>query len=238
MMAAGRRFRPRPWSIALTLAGVGLFAGLGLWQLERAAFKQQLEDRFEQRLAEPYREYAAVAATDDLRFRRLVFAGRFVDGHDFLLDNRTRAGRAGYEVLTPLRLAGGERMVLVNRGWAAWGATREPLPAVPPAPASGRVRGIVSIPARGGFRLGRIELKGAWPELIPYLDIDALRAQYSAELLPFVLWLAAEEPGRFERSWDPLWLPPENSRAYAVQWFSFAGIALALFFVLNLRKVK
>jgi cytochrome oxidase assembly protein ShyY1 len=53
-----------------------------------------------------------------------------------------------------------------------------------------------------------------------------------------VLWMAPESRGNYLRDWHPVWLPPERSRAYAVQWFSFAGIALLLFILLNLRKIE
>ena len=80
--------------------------------------------------------------------------------------------------------------------------------------------------------LGGVKLSGDWPELIPYVDIAALRRQYSQRLLPMVLWLTPEQSGAYVRDWDPIWLPPEKSRAYAVQWFSFAGVALIMFVVL------
>ncbi len=48
--------------------------------------------------------------------RRCVCAAATTRAHQFLLDNMTHAGRAGYEVLTPLLLDDG-RVLLVNRGW-------------------------------------------------------------------------------------------------------------------------
>ena len=237
-MIAGRRFRPRPWSSAATLVAVGLCVALGLWQLERAAFKQSVEDRYEQRLAAAYSSYVAGDETDDLQFRKLVFRGRYDAAHNFLLDNQVHRGRAGYHVLTPLHLDGGDHILLVNRGWAAWGPRRDPLPTVPPPAPGDEVRGIVFYPSEPALDLGGAGLDGNWPQLISHIDIDGLQAQYSARLLPFVLWLAPEQPGQFVRDWDPVWLPPEKSRAYAVQWFSFAAIVVLLFVGLNLKKVE
>ena len=237
-MLAGRRFRPRPWAVVATLAAVGLCVALGNWQLQRAAYKQAVEDRYERRLAADYGDYVAGDETDDLQFSKLVFYGRYETAHNFLLDNQVYRGRAGYQVLTPLQLAGSDRILLVNRGWAEWGPRRESAPPIPAPVPTDDVRGIVFYPSEPALDLGGVTLSGEWPQLISHIDIDSLQAQYSARLLPFVLWLAPEQPGQLVRDWDPVWLPPEKSRAYAVQWFSFAAIVVVMFVVLNLKKVE
>jgi surfeit locus 1 family protein len=231
-----REFTPARWSVLLTAAGVALCVSLGIWQLERAAYKETLERRFEQRLAADYQRLDKDTDLEDIQYRKLKLEGRYDLEHQFLLDNRVHRGRAGYHVLTPFHLLDSDRVLLVDRGWAAWGERRLPLPR-PRAPVeTGEVFGIAFVPGEPALRLGDFELSGDWPQLLPYVDITALRRQYTADLLPMVLWMAPEAPGSYLREWDPIWLPPEKSRAYAVQWFSFAAIALLLFFVLNLRK--
>ena len=131
-----------------------------------------------------------------------------------------------------------DAIVLVNRGWAPWGSSRNPLPEIEPARLDSRIKGIAQVPQPSKFRLGDIQIDQQWPQLLPYIDIEILREQYSDRLLPMILWLAPEQPGHYVREWRPIWLPPERSRAYAVQWFAFAGIALCLFFILNLRKTE
>ena len=236
MNLGGLRFRPALWSVLVMSAGVSLFCVLGLWQLDRAAVKQAIEDRYAARLESDYARYSA--EDGDIVYRRLWFEGRFDNDHHFLLDNRVHQGKAGFNVLTPFRLRDSDAVVLVDRGWAPWGASRDPLPEIEPAPAADRVFGIVHLPEKSRFQIGEVELGAEWPQLIPYLDLELLREQYSPRLLPVVLWMAPEAPGAYVREWQPVWMPPEKSRAYAVQWFSFAAIALLLFVVLNLRKVE
>lgn len=236
MILGERVFAPARWSVLLTAAGVALFVSLGIWQLERAAYKQDLERLFEQRLAADYRPLSKDADLADIQYRKLRLQGRYDLEHQFLLDNRVHEGRAGYHVLTPFHLLDSDRVLLVDRGWAPWGERRSPLPS-PRAPVDGgEVYGIAFVPGEPALKLGGFELSGDWPRLIPYVDIAELRRQYTADLLPMVLWMAPEAPGEYLREWDPVWLPPAKSRAYAIQWFSFAAIALLLFFVLNLRK--
>ena len=57
-------------------------------------------------------------------------------------------------------------------------------------------------------------------------------------MLPVVLWLAPEQQGNYVRDWNPVWMRPEKSRAYATQWFAFAVVALVFFVILNLRKIE
>ena len=80
-MLAGYSFRPRPWALALAAAACAAGIAAGNWQSRRAD---------EKRAPLP----------------RVAVEGEFVPRHTVYLDNRTRRGRAGYEVVTPLKLRG------------------------------------------------------------------------------------------------------------------------------------
>lgn len=238
MIFLRRHFQPAWWSVALTLAAIVLFSGLGLWQLERAAYKETVQQTYQQRLAEDYQRFDADASMLDLEFRKLRLVGEFDNAHSLLLDNQFYQRKAGYQVLTPLRLADSGRILLVNRGWIAPGDSRQHLPQILPPPPAPAVEGIVSFVDAGGYRLGEVELGEDWPQLIPFIDMSALQRQYSSDLLPLVLWLAPEQPDHYARDWSPVWADPDKSRAYATQWFSFAVVAGILFLIINLRKIE
>ncbi len=133
-------------------------------------------------------------------------------------------------------MADGQGILLVNRGWVAQGASRADLPELKAPLLESVIRGILVKPDNSGYRLGEVDLGSDWPQVIPFIDMDALQAQFPGALLPVILWLAPEVEGNYVREWIPVWADPEKSRAYAVQWFSFAAIAVLLFFILNLRK--
>jgi len=238
MMIGRRRFKPAWWAIALTAVGVSLCIALGLWQLDRAALKESIELKFEQRLGEQYQAFAAGDTLDDIEYRKLLLQGSYDNTRHLLVDNQLHRGRAGYYVLTPLKLKDSDDLILVNRGWAAWGVSREELPPIPPATSANGVAGIANYPNQPALRLGGMNPSERWPQLIPYIDIEALQTQFSGHLLPVVLWLAPEQSGAFVRNWNPVWMKPEKSRAYATQWFAFALIALVFFVILNLRKIE
>jgi surfeit locus 1 family protein len=238
MMIGRRRFMPAWWSIALTATAVLLFCALGWWQLERAAFKEAIELKFEQRLAERYQLFKATDDTTDIEYRKLLLKGRYDNQRNLLVDNQLHRGRAGYYVLTPLLLADSDYVILVNRGWAPWGDSRDN-PADIPAPVNvDGVAGTAYFPSEPALLLGNSGQSDGWPRLIPYIDIEVLQQPFSRQLLPFVLWLAPEQKGYYVREWNPVWMRPEKSRAYAAQWFAFALLAVVFFFILNLRKIE
>ena len=238
MIIGRRRFDPSWWAVALTAAGVALFVALGMWQLQRAALKDSIETKFEQRLAQPYRPLQAMHDQADIEFRRVLLEGKYDTTRNLLVDNQLRRGRAGYHVLTPFQLRDSDQVVLVNRGWAPWGESRA-TPAPIAAPFNdGGVAGIAYYPSEPALQVGAANPGGAWPRLIAYIDIDALQASFQGRLQPWVLWLAPEQQGHYVREWSPVWMRPEKSRAYATQWFAFALLALVFFVILNLRKIE
>jgi surfeit locus 1 family protein len=242
MILSGRRFRASWWAVAGTAAGISLFIALGLWQLDRASFKEEIEGRFQQRLTEPYRPLQAVE-DQDIEYRKLWLEGRYDNMRNLLVDNQVHRGRAGYYVLTPFLLQDSDRVLLVNRGWAAWGESRDDLPPIATPDSAEGIAGIAYFPSEPALQMGGGALSGRWTQaapyqLIPHIDIDALQASFDGRLLPWVLWLAAERPGYYVRDWQPVWMRPEKSRAYATQWFAFALVALVLFVIMNLRKIE
>jgi surfeit locus 1 family protein len=139
MVIGGRRFKPAGWSIALTATAMLVFSALGWWQLERAAYKEAIEVKFEQRLKEPYQLLSSTDDLTDIEYRKLLLKGRYDNTRNLLVDNQLHRGRAGFYVLTPLLLADSDFVILVNRGWAAWGESRdEPIAMIPEQVSAGQ----------------------------------------------------------------------------------------------------
>lgn len=104
----------------LLLAAIVLLAGLGVWQLERRAWKLDLIARVERRIhAAPVpapgpSEWAGIDAADDA-YRRVELDGRFARGPATLVQAVTELG-GGYWLLQPFLTDRGFT-VLVNRGF-------------------------------------------------------------------------------------------------------------------------
>src|SRR5438132_502246 len=129
-MLRGYSFRPRGWALAVTAAACAAFVLLGNWQARRAEAKRALGAELERSLKSPPADLSTVIVAGSLIHKRVLARGRFVAERTVLLDNKLRRGRPGYEVVTPLALAGSEWHVLVNRGWIAAPTSRETLPDV------------------------------------------------------------------------------------------------------------
>jgi surfeit locus 1 family protein len=223
----------------LTLAALVLFLNLGRWQWHRAQQKRV-------QLASFSAGGQAVSAlgersTSDLpRYAQLRLQGRYDGEHQFLLDNMSHAGEPGYQVLTPLRLADG-RSVIVNRGWLPMSASRAQLPpiglaastAVTPA---GRLD---DLPV-AGIALGHVAPSPAspWPKLTSFPTMQDLSAALGQPLQSRQLLLDPAEPFGYVRDWHPGGLAPERHLSYAIQWWSFGALALALYGYLNWRKPR
>jgi surfeit locus 1 family protein len=214
-----------------------LFVTLGFWQLRRADEKAALFDRFDSGTATT----AGIAPADAAeiagqRYRRVRLTGGYDNAHQMLLDARTRDGRAGYEVLTPLRGEGAA--VLVNRGWVPADPDRQKLPALGVASGGRTVTGLLDKLPSAPLSAGRqhITASGSWPRVLLYPTAAEIARSIGYQTRGYQVLLDADAPDGFDRRWRPALLATAQHVGYAVQWFALA-IALGVIYVaLNLRK--
>jgi surfeit locus 1 family protein len=224
----------------LTLTALVIAIQLGRWQWHRADEKRALLASFAAGSMPPGplagRPVASLA-----RYARVTADGQYLD-QQFLLDNISRDGRAGYEVLTPLLLSDG-RTLLVNRGWITQpGGDRQKLPEVTLVPGAnpGRVSGRLDDLPVAGLALGHAPpAEGPdWPKLTSFPTSGELAAALKRQVEPRQLLLDADQPFGFRRDWQPAnaGFSPERHLAYAVQWWGLGALATTLYLILNLRR--
>lgn len=226
------RLTPRQWLFAALFVTVAaVCVRLGFWQLDRLAQRRATNARIEaQMAAEPIRLTGANVSVPDIEYRRVVARGVFDPAHSIALANRARNDEPGVHLVTPFRLDGTAQAVLVDRGW---------IPAVDsarPAWAHYDVSGTLEI--TGIARASRPEPgwslladptrgPGAAPlDSWRVLNIDAIQTQVPYRVLPVAIEVTGDpQPGS---PWpDPdIDLTDGPHLSYAVQWFSFAAIAL------------
>jgi surfeit locus 1 family protein len=102
--------------VAVAIAAVCV--RLGIWQLDRRRQRQAMHARIEARIREPARPVVAVDRdTAHSRFSMAVVSGVPDYEHEVVLTHRGHDGAPGVDLLTPVRLAGRDTAVMVNRGW-------------------------------------------------------------------------------------------------------------------------
>ncbi len=241
MRLGGFDFNPGLWPTLATLVLVPLLANLGVWQLERAAWKQALVDEHAENTRQPSIALADwLAGADRPQYHRVTARGRYDLDHQLLLDNSIHQGRAGYHVLTPLiRIDGGET-VLVNRGWVPVGASRAQLPALPGPEDVVSVPALVTNPPEKRLRLDSVEEAHAgWPRVVQLIETELMEQQLGYALLPVVLLLDADATHGFARDWRPVYgTTPDKHRAYALQWFTLALLLALIYIGVNTRRVS
>ncbi|GIX27805.1 MAG: SURF1-like protein [Burkholderiales bacterium] len=227
-------FRPPGWATLAAAAGVALTLALGNWQLDRASQKEALQLRLERLSREPpVRLSGAPAHPEDLKLRRVEVRGEFAARETFYVDNRVYRGRAGYYVVTPLRIAGSDTYVLVNRGWVAGTGRRETLPEVKTPAGTVTVTGI-AMPGRE--RVMALSNDPAEGRVWQRIDVERFRQRFPHPLLPIVVQQGGAADDGLVRDWPPFDLGIERHKAYALQWFAFAATILVLYIVLNAKR--
>lgn len=221
-------FRPRPWTTLLLAASLPCLVGLGCWQLDRAEAKEAAQRALEAQAAAPALALPATRVeAAALRGRHVAARGRYEPARQFFWDNRVWRGQAGYEVVTPLRLDGGELAVLVDRGWIPLPADRRQLPAIATPEGQVDVEGIALVPPADAFSLA--PASATWEPVWQHVDPARFERIAGVPVQPVVVRLAPESAaGGFVRDWPRADAGVERHRGYALQWFGFAATAVGL----------
>jgi surfeit locus 1 family protein len=210
-----------------------VLSGLGIWQLDRKTWKENLITTLNARLGSapkdlPPRASWARLREDSEEFRRVAFPAEFLDGEEALVYTAGSSLRPdvkgpGYWVFAPARLAGGS-IILINRGFVS-DDRKDPATRVEGAP-----HGIVDLVGvmrwpekRNSFTPPDDPDKGLW-----YLrDSNSIAAAKKwATAAPF--YIDQEEPaptGGFPKPGKLEVHLTDNHLQYAITWF---GLALAL----------
>ncbi|MFT5707401.1 MAG: surfeit locus 1 family protein [Oceanospirillaceae bacterium] len=215
--------------IALSL--VSLLLNLGFWQLERATEKELLLEQWQ----EPAISMAAMRSKKALSFyQKVAVKGQLNAQQYYLLDNKTRNGNVGYEVLVVFTTIEGN-VFLLNLGWLAASIDRSILPTIE------LPKGIITVTGwlkkiEKVFQLQADIWSANWPKRIQQIELSKMIAVTDTkQLIPLVL--LAEQPllSFMSTQWKPVNMSVEKHIGYAVQWFAMA-FALCIMFVWLWRK--
>ncbi len=214
-----------------TMLMLTLACGLGVWQLQRLAWKTALLADIDRAQASP----AIPLPADPPLFAKVRVEGRFLAGRYALYGAdvaQTPAGpRMGARLVMALQRDGDALPLVVDRGWVP--VERAGGIAAPSGPVA--VEGYVRLPEHAGlFAAGDDPAQHRFYTLDPAAIGPALDL---SRVAPFVLVeLGPAIPGRYPEPAQMLPRPANDHLSYALTWFGLA-LALAAIFLLYCRKV-
>ncbi|WP_242154199.1 SURF1 family protein [Sphingomonas sp. BAUL-RG-20F-R05-02] len=218
---------------ALSLIATLVFLSLGIWQVERRAWKLALIAAVDARVHAPPKPAPAARAWRGLdakrdAYRHVTARGRFLNDAETRVQALTGDG-AGFWVLTPLRTDAGFT-VLVNRGFVpperANPATRDPVGGVV------NVTGLLRMSEPGGSMLRSNQpAQDRWFSR----DVAAIaQARALQQAAPYFIDAdAGANPGGSPRGGMTVLIFPNNHLIYSITWFalallSFVGLIVVL----------
>lgn len=211
--------------LAALLVGFVLI-GLGLWQVERRAWKQDLIAAVDSRkealpVSAPGPDQWASITREKDAYRRVTTTGTFQHDKEVLVKAVTERG-AGFWVLTPLDV--GAYSILVNRGF---------VPAEKAVPASRAVAngaGMVSVTGllrvsepKGGFLRDNDPVAGRWFSR----DVGAIaKSKVVEKAAPYFIDADGQpNAGGYPVGGLTVVTFTDHHMIYALTWFSLAGLA-------------
>lgn len=233
--AAARGWRSLLWPAVMTALALPILLGLGVWQLERLAWKEGLIasinaglDKPPAPLEQPPDAWKTLATHEYLP---VSVTGRFRHADERHLFT-SQGGETGWHIYTPLETEGGH-VVLVNRGFVP---DRLKDPATRPA---GQVEGVVTVTGllrkpvtHGWFEPEADGARNMWY----WRDLDGFTASLAPgvaaeRVLPLFVDAAAEpaNPGGWPRGGATRLDIPNRHLEYALTWFGLAVTLVAIF---------
>ncbi|MGH8608161.1 MAG: SURF1 family protein [Gammaproteobacteria bacterium] len=222
-----------PWLMGGAAVLIAFFSGLGVWQLERAEQKRELKEIYLKRSKlNPLgpKDLVLGGSAALVAWRRVRVHGRYDPSVTVLLDNQILHGIPGYFVLTPFRVQLRGHWVLVNRGWIPLQGDRQRVPQIVTEKKETEITGLARPLYHPAIMLGEDEPERLSATVWRVLSVDPERLAHNVKhrLFPFVIELEPAGSSGFKREWQIPGTGEERHIAYAVQWFAFAAVVLAL----------
>ncbi|MDX1662691.1 MAG: SURF1 family protein [Candidatus Promineifilaceae bacterium] len=211
------------WVTLVVILGMIILARLGFWQLdrleERRAANAILLEQLEAEpisLNDPDLDPQALTAMPD---RAVTVSGEFDFSEQVLLTLQNFRGQPGGRLIAPLRIAGREEAVLVDRGW---------IPAAETEPAQwaqfGEPEAVTLAGTIQQTEVSRRAEPPEGPQEVWYrVNVEAIERQLPYELLPVYIVQAPDgaESSPPYREIPPVDLSEGPHLGYAIQWFLF-----------------
>ena len=213
--------------VAAFFASLGAY--LGFWQLDRAAQKETLQSAIQQQASKPplaQHIFLNLNDTTEVLHQRVLLSGTWVPQSTVYLDNRQMDGKVGFFVLTPMRLEGSDKVVMVQRGWVPRNfEQRETVPAVETPFDLVQIEGRIALAPSKLYEPGQSE-KGL---IRQNLDLQAFRSETGLPILNFTVRQTGLPSEGLRRDWPAVNFGIDKHYGYAFQWFGLSALVIVLY---------
>ncbi len=213
--------------VAAFFATLGIY--LGFWQLDRAAQKEALQSAMEQQANKPplaLHVFLNLKDVNEVLHQRVLLSGSWIAQSTVYLDNRQMDGKVGFFVLTPMRLEGSDKVVMVQRGWAQRNfEQRETVPVVETPSGLVQIEGTIALAPSKLYEPGQ-SAKGL---IRQNLDLEAYRSETGLYLLSLTVRQTGLPSEGLRRDWPAVNFGIDKHYGYAFQWFVLSAVVIALY---------
>lgn len=224
-----------PWLFISSAVAVLLY--LGIWQIERLQWKEELMQQYEAAKLQPPMQFESIGHNElpNKMYQKVIARGEFIHQHEVHLGGQRWFGKTGYHILTPLKLAGSEEnYVLVNRGWIPFELKEQEKRTTPLPEGIVEIQGVIRFPKEPRFFTPENHPeKNFWFST----DLKAMQQFTGLPLMPAIIEQTAESPDI-----DRFPIPSTGERVfrndhlgYAITWFSLAIAAMVIFYLRIVR---
>ncbi|PUE33837.1 transmembrane cytochrome oxidase [Limnohabitans sp. Jir72] len=217
---------------ASAVLGMALTFSLGMWQVGRGDEKLALQAAKDERSGMAVLDWRGLtgsmtsAEMNVLMYRQMVLKGRWLPAHTVYLENRQMNGRAGFYVMTPMRLDSTDTVVLVQRGWAPRSfKDRQALPLIETSDETVEVTGTLAPWPSRLYDFGGVEVAA----IRQNLDLISFRQQTGLDLKNFSLVQTGAASEGLLRDWPVVASGVEKHQGYAFQWFGLCALIALLY---------
>ena len=233
------QFRPKLIPTLAMLLVLPLLVSLGLWQANKAAHKQLLQDVYDERGKSGLMRIGSEPINiESIRYGKVWARGFYEPAFQILIDNQIYKGQAGYHVITPLRISGSPMRVLVNRGWVPTGADRNILPVIETPPGEVEVTGYAHDPSAKYLELaGPDKNQESWQKVWQNLNIKRYKEAVPFSVHSIIMLLDPASPFGYVRYWPRPDSRIDVHKGYAIQWFLMSIALVVIYLVTNIKRI-
>jgi protein SCO1 len=239
-------FKTFRFSVTITIVSIILAVVMlrcSAWQWERYKEKKLLVETYKDNTISPALDFPFDDSREyeykDLLHQKVKVEGHYDFLHQIIISNRKHATGPGFWLITPLRLSGTQKHVLVSRGFIPFADRSKESWEKYNFEQKVSIEAVVqpTVPARSFLtpRNPEIGEENLWQDIWLYPDLEKIAKQFPYEIITpvFLQKLGGPPNGMFPAESISIQVPPSTHFGYTIEWIILAIATLTIGFLLQ-----